>query len=115
MSAGDWKDMMSAIQKGQIEIVKYHISNGVNPNFEHPEYFTTPLVESILHERIDVIQYLLDNGADPTIKSGFQNQSPLRIAQEKRCKEIIELIRKYTPNPKKPFLEVFWTKWRSIF
>lgn len=110
MSAGNWKDMLYAIQNGNTEIVKYHIKNGVNPNYEHPEFFTTPLIESILNEEIEIAQYLLENGADPKLKSGFSNESPLRIATKKNNKELLKLIRSYIPKKKYPLICEIFTK-----
>lgn len=100
MSAGDWKDMLSAVQNGKLEIVKYHIQNGVNPNYEHPELFTTALIESISNERTEIVKYLLKNGADATMKSGFTKQSPLKVAKSKMNREIIDILEKYIPQNK---------------
>jgi len=111
MSAGNWKDMLYAIQNGRLETVKYHIKNGVNPNYEHPEFFTTPLIESILNEEIEIAKYLLENGADPKLKSGFSNESPLQIAAKKNNKELLELISGYTSKNR---YSIFGAVFRSI-
>lgn len=110
MSAGDWKDMLIAIQKGNMDIVKYHIKNGINPNYQHPEFCTTPLVESIEHERIEIAKYLLNKGADPSLKVGISNDSPLSIAKKTKNKELIALIRNSLPRKKYCFLKRLITR-----
>ncbi len=98
MSGGDWKDMVRAIQNGKIEIVKYHIANGIDPNYEHPELYTTPLIESILRDDLEITAYLLENGADPKLKSGFNLEEPLGIAKRLKNKEMMKLLKSYIPK-----------------
>ena len=98
MSAGDWKDMLLAVQNGRIEIVKYHIENGVNPNYEHPELFTTALIESIFHEEVEIAKYLLENGADPKLESGFSKESPLNMSKRVKNRALVKLIKSYIPK-----------------
>lgn len=98
MAAGNWKDMISGIQRGEIELVKYHIVNQVNPNYEHPEFFTTPLIESILFERVEIAKYLLEKGANPKLASGFNKITPLALAKKRKNKEMIALIKLYIPK-----------------
>lgn len=33
MSAGDWKDLYKAASEGDLDLVKYHISSGIDPNY----------------------------------------------------------------------------------
>lgn len=44
MAAGDWKEMLIASQEGNLDLVRYHIRMGENPNYQHPEFLTTPLI-----------------------------------------------------------------------
>lgn len=108
MSAGNWKDMISAVQSGELELVKYHIENNVDPNYEHPEFFTTPLIESILFERIEIAKYLLKQGANPKLVSGFNMTTPLALAKSSKNKEMIQLIKSYLPKKR---LSVFVEKY----
>ena len=32
MSGGDWKEMLVAVQDGNLSLVKYHLSQGADPN-----------------------------------------------------------------------------------
>lgn len=95
MAAGDWKEMLLASQEGDLELVKYHIKAGVNPNYQHPEFLTTPLIESVQFGHIEIVQFLLENQADPTQKAGFSNDTALSVAKEYKQKEILELLKKY--------------------
>ena len=59
MAGGDWKEMMSAAEKGDIELLKYHIRMGIDPNYQHPEELTTPLIEAARQGQYDSVKYLL--------------------------------------------------------
>ncbi|MEM1321097.1 MAG: ankyrin repeat domain-containing protein [Bacteroidota bacterium] len=93
MSAGDWKDLFAACKNGDLELVKYHIKMGVNPNYQHPEFMTSPLLESIRANQIDIIKYLLANGADPYQKEGFGSDDAFTIAKSTKNKEVLALLK----------------------
>lgn len=82
MSGGDWKDMFLAACDGDVELVRFHLSNGVDVDYAHPEFQSTALVASILNRREDVAYLLLDHGADPTLRSVLEERSPLEAARE---------------------------------
>ena len=100
MAAGDWKELMIAAQKGDIALVAYHIQTGVNPNYQHPEFMTTPLIESIQYEQFEVAKYLLENGADPSIKEDFGTHTPLSMAKFKKNQRLIALVSSYLTKNK---------------
>ena len=93
MSAGDWKEMFAACQNGNIELVRYHIETGVDPNYTHPEFLTTALMESVRCKRLEIIKYLLENGADPSIKDAWTSETAISIAEAMKEKEIIEMLK----------------------
>ena len=93
MAAGDWKEMLIASQKGDLELVKYHIKTGVNPNYQHPEFLTTPLIESVEFGHTEIVLFLLENNAEPTLKAGFSNDTALSIAKKYKRKEIIQILK----------------------
>ena len=107
MAAGDWKDLLSGIQNGNLALVRYHIEQGVDPNYQHPEFLTTPLIESTEQGQYEIAEYLLENGADATIKAGFSNDSPLKVAQGMGNEKLVKLIQQYLPSTKK---SDFWMK-----
>jgi len=98
MAAGDWKDLISAIQNGDLDLVKYHTQSGVNLNYQHPEYLTTPLIESVNTGHFEITKYLLENGADVKLKAGFSNDSPLSMARKSGNKRIIRLLKSHLPK-----------------
>jgi uncharacterized protein len=46
MSAGDWKQMFDAASRGDAAMVEYYLGTGIDPNYQHPEYMTTVLIEA---------------------------------------------------------------------
>lgn len=106
MSGGDWKELLVAVQDGDFDLVKYHVANDIDLNYQHPEIFTTLLIESIVHNHYDIATYLLENGADPTLRAGLSNDSPLSEAKKTGNKKMIRLIKSYLP--KRKFLFFRW-------
>ncbi|KYG66941.1 hypothetical protein AZI86_07915 [Bdellovibrio bacteriovorus] len=97
MSAGDWKEMYLAASSGDFELVKYHIINGVNPNYQHPEILSTSLVASIIAGHDDIALFLLENGADPALESEFDGLTPLQAAKAYKRTALIEVLEKKLP------------------
>ena len=48
MDGGNWKEMFNAACTGDLELVKYHVKCGVDINYAHPEFLSTPLVACAL-------------------------------------------------------------------
>ena len=96
MSAGNWKDMFRGVQTGDIALVAYYLSIGVDPNHQHPEFLAAPLVESIRFKNLDIAKLLLENGADPHIIEIWGKETPLSVAQATNNKEAIQLLEKYS-------------------
>lgn len=95
MAAGDWKELYLSAQNGNLELVKYHIKMGVNPNYQHPEFMTTPLIACIEGEHVEIAKYLLKNKADPSIKEDFGNHTPLSMAKSTKNQKLINLVEEY--------------------
>ena len=93
MAAGDWKEMLIAAQSGDLALVRYHIRMGENPNYQHPEFLTTPLIEAATFGHAEIVEFLLQNGADPKIKAGFSSDTALKMARQNRHQEIIRLLK----------------------
>ena len=100
MAAGDWKALLTAAQKGDLNLVKYYIEEGVNPNYQHPELLTTPLIESISSQEYETVKYLLEHGADPKLCAGFSTDSPLKVAKKTKNKLLIRLVKSFLPSSK---------------
>ena len=74
-SAGNWKDLVKAAEQGDKTIVRFHLRCGVDPNFQHPEYLSTPLLEAIKHDQIHVIPILLKSGASVEMREDLTGLS----------------------------------------
>lgn len=98
MSAGDWKEMYGAAVSGNLELVQYHIKNGIDPNYQHPEILSTPLVASIMYDHPDIAKFLLAHGADPRLLSEFDNMTPIQAAKMYKRKEILEILQQLNPS-----------------
>lgn len=109
MSAGDWKSLYQASVDGDLALVKYHLSEGVNPNYQHPEILCTPLVASLVHGHREVARSLLQHGADPGLRSEFDGMTPLQAARRHGLDDLREqLLALGATEPPRPF-------WRRLF
>lgn len=97
MSGGDWKEMFQAAESGDLELVRYHISQGVDPNYQHPEILSSALVASILSNHTDIAKYLLENGAKPDLKSYLEDMTPLQAAKKMKNRDLIALLKSQQP------------------
>ena len=104
MSGGDWKEMLVAVQMGNIDLVKYHVSEGIDVNYEHPELMTTALIESIQFDQIEIARFLLEHGADPSQNAWLSKDNPLKIAKQQKKEEFIRLFKPYQKY------QSFWSK-----
>lgn len=111
MSAGDWKDLYAAALAGDLALVRYHISAGVNPNYQHPEIMCTPLVASLTHGHSEIAHYLLQHGADPHLRSEFDGLTPLQAARKHGRMEFVKLLRDRGAKEKH---QPFWWRWLPI-
>lgn len=92
MPAGDWKDLYKAADEGNLPLVKVHIANGVNPNYQHPEILMTVLVTAIKNGHTAIAIYLLENGADPKLESYYDHLTPLKAAIKYKDKVVLEKL-----------------------
>jgi len=81
--------MFLAACDGDIELVRYHLDNGVDVDFVHAEFQSTVLVAAILARRNEVVDLLLDRGADPTATSPLEAQTPLDAARDVGMTEVV--------------------------
>lgn len=87
--------MFLACQKADIELVKMYIRMGVNPNYQHPEFGISPLIESIRLGNNEIARFLLENGADPSLKEDFGPETPLSMAISRGNVEMIAVLTGY--------------------
>lgn len=93
MSAGNWKEMFAAAQNGDLELLRHHIKQGANPNYQHPEILCTPLVTAIIAGHTDIAIYLLEENADPNLRSYYDNMTPLEAATKYANPVVLEKLR----------------------
>lgn len=82
MDGGNWKEMFNAACEGDLELVKYHVAHGVDVNYAHPEFLSTPLVACLLAGQQAVALYLLAAGANPQLHSEFDGLTPMQAARQ---------------------------------
>ena len=111
MSAGDWKDMYQAAAAGNLALVQHHISEGVNPNYQHPEVLCTPLVASLIHGHREVAHYLLAQGADPGLACELDGVTPLQAARRHGRDEFVKLLSGLGVKESRPS---FWRRWLPV-
>ena len=93
---GDWKDFFRAIQLNDLELVKYHIRMGIDPNYQHPEFMTAPLMECIRFGHLEIAKYLLENGTDANALEHNSTTTAMSIAQMLGNQDAIELLKQYS-------------------
>ncbi|MDW5443709.1 ankyrin repeat domain-containing protein [Polaromonas sp. SM01] len=111
MSAGDWKDLYQAALTGNLSLVDYHIRDGVNPNYQHPEILCTPLVASLVQGHGEIARYLLAHGADPHLRSEFDGLTPLQAARKHGRLEFVKLLRDLGAQEAR---QPFWWRWLPV-
>lgn len=80
MSGGNWKELFQAACEGDLTLLQYHAERGVDVNFAHPEFLSTPLVACILAGQEPAARLLLAHGADPCLGSEFDALTPWQAA-----------------------------------
>lgn len=92
---GDWKEMFRGVETNDFALVRYYLAHDIDINYQHPEFLTSPLVESIRRNHLEMMKFLLENGALPDIYEAESYKSPMAIAKELKNKEAVELLNKY--------------------
>ena len=93
MSGGNWKEMFQAACDGDLELLEYHVKTGVDVNYAHPEFLSTPLVACILAGRTEVALFLLEHGANPHLLSEFDGLTPIQAAMQVKLSPVVERVR----------------------
>jgi len=95
MSGGDWKQMFKGVQENDYELVSYYLLQGIDPNYQHPEYMALPLSESVRYGHIDIAELLLDHGANPFLREMESGESPMFMAQNTEKRTFVDLMSNY--------------------
>lgn len=81
-AGGDWKDMYAAAERGDVACVRYHLSAGVDVDYQHPEAMVSALVASVQAGHSEVVHALLAHGADPNLPAELGHVTPLQAARQ---------------------------------
>jgi len=103
--------MFNAACDGDLELVKYHVKNGVDINYAHPEFLSTPLVACTLAGHQAIALYLLDSGANPHLPSEFDALTPLQAAQQAHLPALevrLKQLGAVVPQPSVPKARSSW-------
>jgi len=102
MHGGDWKEMFYAVQDGDLELIRVHLKQGIDPNFQHPEVLCLPLVESARLGLVEIAKLLLEYGADPELKAAWEGRNALETALIYHQREVEDLLRAHLGLPPRP-------------
>ena len=94
MSGGDWKDLYKGVEEGDYSLVHFHIKNGIDLNYQHPEILMLPLVVAIKNHHTDMALLLLQNGADPLLESYYDNMNAVEAAIKYKNNIVLEKLKK---------------------
>ncbi len=84
--------MFKAVQEGDLELVRYYLNAGIDPNYQHPEYMAAPLVESVRFGHLEIARLLLESGADPAIKEVMGGETASVVAKNRKNQEAMDLL-----------------------
>lgn len=95
MSGGDWKAMFKGVQDNDLELVKFYLKLGIDPNYQHPECMALPLAESIRYNNLEITELLLKKGAKPLIIEMETGVTPLEVAKRIQNQKGVELLENF--------------------
>ena len=103
-TGGNWKEMVHVASipgGGDVAVVQYHLEMGMDPNWQHPECMSTPLLEAIRVGNLKVVKLLLEhkpNTADPTIPGDWEGQTPMELAMELQNHDVVDTLLPFLPS-----------------
>lgn len=99
MDGGNWKEMFYSIERGDLELLRYHLRMDMDPNFQHPEVLSLPLVESARWGRVEMVKLLLESGADPKLVAAWEGLDALQTAEAYGQTAVVDLLRNHLGLP----------------
>ncbi|MGE8397746.1 MAG: ankyrin repeat domain-containing protein [Comamonas sp.] len=113
-AGGDWKDMYYAAERGDIACVAYHLSQGVDVDYQHPEAMMSALVAATLQGQTAVVQLLLEHGADPNMPAQMGGLTALQAAQQIQHPALEQLLQTFGATPSVKPHRSFWERWLAL-
>ena len=80
-AGGDWKRLYDAAVEGDLDEVAHGLDLGIDPNYQHHEFGTTPLIGAAQAGRLDVVRLLVERGARADIRSQWDGHTAAEAAE----------------------------------
>jgi ankyrin repeat protein len=93
-----WTSLISASQKGRLEVARLLITHGANVNAAMTDDGNTSLMQASLHGHLDVVKLLLENGANVNAATTTYGVTSLMRASEEGHLEVARLLIKHGAN-----------------
>jgi uncharacterized protein len=87
-----WKAMLKACVDNDSDKVQYYLDEGVDPNYQHPEYRTSPFLEAVRCGNIRCVNALLSSGASLTEIEDRSGMTPLELALYERQHAVVDIL-----------------------
>ncbi|MEM7606433.1 MAG: ankyrin repeat domain-containing protein [Myxococcota bacterium] len=81
-AGGNWKALFEAAKTNDLEELTYWLSAGTDPNAQHVEFGTTPLIAAAEKGHLEVVKALVEGGADPAVRSDWDRHTALEAARK---------------------------------
>ncbi len=93
--------LRSAASKGNLPMVQYLLSEGVDINYHKPDmiypYASTAIIEAARHDNMEMVQYLAEQGADVLIEDKHGDR-PYTLAVKNKNAEMVEFLKRLEPE-----------------
>lgn len=113
-AGGDWKDMFYACERGDVACVTYHLSQGVDVDYQHPEAMVSALVTAASHGHADVVKILLEHGANPNLAAQLGGLTPLQAAASQPNVALQQMLLDHGAIAVPAAKRSLWQRWLSF-
>ena len=97
-AGGDWKALYEAAKTGDEADLLYWLEHGTDPNVQHVEVGSTPLIAAAENGHLHAVQALVAGGADPTVRSHWEGETALDAARERKQTAVVAWLQSL-PDP----------------
>ena len=80
-AGGNWKALFEAAKTNDLEELAYWLSAGTDPNVQHVEFGTTPLIVAAEKGHLEAVKALVDGGAKLGVRSDWDRHTALEAAR----------------------------------